>query len=1328
MRRTVLIVAQDQDLRGQMARALQLAGYAVELAAEEKRTLKLVADGNIDMAILVVGADRAAVALAKQLRVAVQRMIVLADEAQESVAPGCAFPAADALLPLPLDEKELLARVGQLMALPSTECDDRPAVLCFEGCRLDLAGHTFVDARGREVRLTRSEFALLTAFVRNPQRVLSRDQLRRTLAGHSLEPFDRSIDVLVGRLRRKIEPDAKAPRLIATVLGAGYKLTVRPHVVEESARQLPSANPDDRTTAAPPDNRGQGHSVVAEPSGGRIALPPSEPEKRQLTVLCAGLLDSASLAVTFDLEDVGDVIREFQDACTSAIEHMDGSVCRWMGGEVLAVFGFPHAHEDDAERAVQAGLDLVAKVGQLRSPSGNPLQAQVGIATGLVLIGGERHVVGEAAGVAARLQVVAAANSVMVTAATRKLVGGAFDCIEARPSAVGACGSVAAYRIVDRRSARSRFDARLTQQLTAFVGRERELQQLSSLWQDAETGRGQAALVCGEAGIGKSRICEGFLNAIRNKPHGTILYQCSPHHSGSPFHPVIRQLERAAGFEREDSPGARLEKLEALLSHACPELVADAALYAALLSIPTGGRYAPLELTPQRQRDLTVAALIRYLVSLAGKQPLVIKLADAHWIDSSTLELFGQLIASIRSVPVLILVSFRPEFFTLWLEQSHVSMIRINRLGRDQTRAMIIDVAGGKQIPRHVCEQIIDKTDGVPLFIEELTKAVLESGLLDDIGDRYVATEAAPTLAIPMTLADSLTARLDKLGPAKEIAQIGSAIGREFSYGLLAAAASIPDDQLRSGLAQLVGRELIFVRGEPPDSTYTFKHALVQEAAFAMLLRNKRQRLHERIACALEQRFPEIVQTQPEVVAHHLAEAGLSERAIAYLQTAAQRVIERSANDEAISHLTRALQLLRLLPECPARARRELEIEVMLGQAMIAARGYSAVETREILSRSRILIGHSTDPAQKVSFLYGLWACAYVGGALGEQRAAATELMAEAERHDDMAALCVAHRTLGTTCMVSGELTSGLRHLEQAWALYDRERHSQLRYRYGQDIGVAALCYRSWALWHLGHVDQAARVANEAVQHAEKLLHPHTLVYALCHARAFIDLFKGRADDIDACAEMIVSLCAEHRFSHWMNCGRILQGWAAICRGDVDRGLEVLCAGVAAWRGGGARLWMPTFLALEAEAYARAGRSDAALLSIDHAIAVSGETGECWAKPELLRSKAGLLLAAGRAPVGEVEDLLVSGLALARHQHEPGFELRAACDLARLKRSRGRGREALTMLRSVCDRHGAGTVMTELEEARNLMADLAPGRGRRAAGHAKERRGPLLLS
>lgn len=1309
MRKTVLTVSQDLELRGQIARALQAGGYAVELAADEKRALKLIADGNIDAAILAAGADRAALDLARQLRAAVQRMIVLADEAHEVLRPGCASSAADAFLPLPLDEKELLACVTQLMELSAAGDEDRPAVLCFEDCRLDLAGHTFVDARGCEVRLTRSEFALLTAFVRNPQRVLSRDQLRRTLAGHSLEPYERSVDVLVGRLRRKIEPNAKAPRFITTVSGAGYKFTVRPHVSgEEGGRPSPFAEPEEQTTGAPSDSLGPGDSIAATSSSAGVALPPLDPEKRQLTVLCAGLLDASSLAATFDLEDVGGVIQRFQEVGTGAIAPMGGSVCRWMGGGALALFGYPHAHEDDAERAVQAGIDLVAKVGKLRSPSGEPLQAQVGIATGQVLIGGEQQVVGEAAVIAARLQITAPASSVIVTASTRKLLGGAFDCIEMPHSAAGASGSVAAYRVVGRRAARSRFDARLTERLTAFVGREHELQQLASLWEQARSGKGQVALVCGEPGIGKSRLCEGFLDGLLTEPHITVRYQCSPHHSGSPFHPVIKQLEHAAGFEREDSPDTKLDKLEAFLSEVDAALLADIALYAVLLSIPTGGRYAPPELSLRRQKELIVAALIRQLVDLARDRPLVIKLADAHWIDSSTLELFGRIVASIRTARALVLVSFRPEFFTLWFEQPHVSMVRLDRLGRDQSRAMIVDVAGGKDVPHDISEQIIDRTDGIPLFIEEMTKTVLESGLLHDIGGRYVAAGAAPPLAIPMTLADSLTARLDKLGPAKEIAQIASAIGREFAYCLLVAVASMPDDRLRSGLAQLVGLELLFVRGEPPDSTYIFKHALLQEAAFSTLLRGKRQQLHERIARTLEQHFPEIVETQPELVAHHLAGAGLSEQALAYLQKAGRRTIERSANDEAISHLTRALQLLRPLAESPHRARAELEIGVMLGQAMIATRGYSAAETRETLSRSRTLVGHSTDPAQKVSILYGLWASAYVGGGLLDQKAAATELMAEAERLDDTAALCVAHRALGTTCMVSGELTAALRHLEQAWALYDSERHAGCRHHYGQDIGVAALCYRSWALWHLGHVDRASQVANEAVQLAEKLRHPHTLVYAICHARAFIGLFQRRADDIDSCAEIIVSLCAEHRFSHWMNCGRILQGWAAICRGDIDRGIVALRAGVAAWRDGGARLWMPTFLALQAEAYARAGCRDAALKAIEQALAVSNETGESWAKPELLRSKASLLMATGQAPTSEIEGLLANGLALARRQREPCFELRAACDLARFRRSRGRTREALTLLRSVCGRQRAGVDMAELQEARILMEDLAP--------------------
>jgi predicted ATPase len=634
-------------------------------------------------------------------------------------------------------------------------------------------------------------------------------------------------------------------------------------------------------------------------------------------------------------------------------------------------------------------------------------------------------------------------------------------------------------------------------------------------------------------------------------------------------------------------------------------------------------------------------------------------------------------------------------------------MLRLNRLARDQAGAMVFDVTGGKVLPEEIFEQILNKTDGVPLFVEELTKTVLELGLLQDAGDHYVIAGTPPTLAIPTTLHDSLMARLDRLARIKEIAQIGSVIGREFSYRLLAAVAPQPHGQLEQALEQLIAAELIFALGEPPDCIYTFKHALVQDAAYESLLRTKRQQLHSRIATVLKEHFPQTVATQPELMAHHLAQAGLTDYAIEYLRIAGQRAIQRSANAEAIGHLKRALDLLQTLPPGPDTSRVALGLEVMLGQAMIAGRGYAARETREVLLRAKTHIDASTDPDQTFSVLYGIWACYYVGGEVEMQRIAAAEFLAEAERIGDKGALCLANRTLGTTYVTMGEFAAGRQHLERARALYDPVHHADLRYQYGQDIGAAAACYLCWALWHLGYVDQAETIAAEAMEHAEAVSHPFTRVYAICHARGMMDIFRRRPEQARTYARLVVSLCAEHGFPFWGAGGRILDGWAAVSQGRVYEGLKELRAGLKAWRHHtGARLWLPIFLALQAEGYAKAGETDAALRVIDEALKVSDETGERWALPEVVRMKAAILLAIGDTSASEIEAILVKALDIARRQGALCWELRAACDLARLWHGSGRGADALRLVRSTYDQFSEGFDTPELRDATALMQTL----------------------
>ena len=524
---------------------------------------------------------------------------------------------------------------------------------------------------------------------------------------------------------------------------------------------------------------------------------------------------------------------------------------------------------------------------------------------------------------------------------------------------------------------------------------------------------GQVALICGEPGIGKSRIFRALVDGVTGERHAIIRCQCSPYNVNSPYHPIIRHLEDAAGFDRHDAPDRKIEKLQRALSVGGPISVLDLTLFAALLSIPTDDPNLPPNLTPQRQRILSNDALVRYILGLSRRAPLIIKLADAHWANSSTLELFGLIIATIKTERVFVVVTCRAEFFTPWLEHSHVTMLQLNRLERELTRNMVVQVAG-EPLPDPVCEQIVARSDGVPLFVEELTKAVVELG-----SHKFATGECSDTFSsppfIPETLADLLMARLDKVGDAKGVAQIGSAIGREFSYRLLAAVAEMPAPSLNSALARLAAPELIFVRGEQPNSTYVFKHALVQDAAYATLPSSERRQLHSRIARALEDKFPETVRTQPEMIAHHLAQAGRPEEATEYLRIAAQRAIEQSAPAEAIGHITGALSLLQSLPKSAKHLRAALQLQTMLAQALMATRGYAAAETREALVRARSLVGDRADCSEKLAILYGLWAASYVGGGSSEQASAAREVLREAEQRGDAAALCMAHRAMGTT-------------------------------------------------------------------------------------------------------------------------------------------------------------------------------------------------------------------------------------------------------------------------------------------------------------------------
>ena len=644
-------------------------------------------------------------------------------------------------------------------------------------------------------------------------------------------------------------------------------------------------------------------SAQPEPSTLAKAAPRAkhaEAERRQLTVFFCDLVGSTELAARLDPEDLREVMRAYQAACADVVRGLEGHVARFLGDGVMAYFGWPQAHEDAAERAIRAGLQLTQDLAGLEPLVGVRLQARVGIATGHVVVGdlvsegvSDKDVVsGDPPSLAARLQAVAAPGRIVISQSTRRLVGGLFRLIDLGPQHLkGFAEPLRAWQVEGQTRPEGRFEARQTAGLTPLVGRAEEIALLLRRWGQASHGEGQVVLVSGESGIGKSRLVRELGGHLENEPHSRILCQCTPHHTTSPLHPMIEQLERAASLESDDPPTVRLAKLEGLLVLTTHKLDQAVPLIANLLGIPVGERYPPLDLTPQRQKELLLEALQDRLAGLAVQQPVLLAYEDVHWIDPTTQELLALTIERIQRLRVLLIITFRPEFSPPWSSQPHISALALARLGRREGAAMVDRVAGRKALPAEVAAQIVAKTDGVPLFVEELTKTVLESGLLQDAGDHWELAGRLPPLAIPATLHDSLLARLDRLGPAKEIAQIGAALGREFGHAVLAAVADRPDAEVQCALDQLVAAELIFRRGAPPNVTYSFKHALVQDAAYGTLLKSRRQHLHARIAQVMEEQFPEIVETQPELLAQHYTGAGLTEQAIVHWEKAGDRAI-----------------------------------------------------------------------------------------------------------------------------------------------------------------------------------------------------------------------------------------------------------------------------------------------------------------------------------------------------------------------------------------------------------------------------------------------------
>jgi class 3 adenylate cyclase/predicted ATPase len=1056
--------------------------------------------------------------------------------------------------------------------------------------------------------------------------------------------------------------------------------------------------------------RGRVPQPVAETAPAAAPIAP-EAERRQLTVMFCDLVGSTPLSTRFDPEDLREIVGAYHRCVADTVARFSGFVAKYMGDGVLIYFGYPEAHEDDAERAVRAGLAIIDAVARLATPE--PLNVRLGIASGLVVVGDligagaaqERGVVGETPNLAARLQTLAPPGTLVIGESTRRQIGGLFEVEDLGLQLLAGFAELQrAWRVVGQSGVVSRFEA-LRSPATPLVGRQEELELLLRRWQQAKAGEGRVVLISGEPGIGKSRLTAALSQAIRTERHTRRRYFCSPHHQDSALYPFITQLERAARFAHGDTAEEKLGKLCELLA---PDARNDdeIQLLAELLSLPNTA--AALNFSPQRKREMVFEALLYQLEAMTRRRPVLMVFEDAHWVDPSSRELLDLTLERARRLPVLLIVTFRTEFQQDWAGQPHVTLLALNRLAERDVTALVRELAGNSPLVSEIVEEIVARTDGVPLFVEELTKALLERSNQEERVAAVLAASPSPNLAIPATLHASLIARLDRLGPvAKEVAQIGAVIGREFPYELIEPIARRPQPDLEAALGRLTEAGLLLCRGTPPHSSYLFKHALVQDAAYGTLLRARRQQLHAAIAAALEQEFPEIVAAQPELLAHHYTEAGLRQQAIDNWLRAGERAIEGSANPEAIAQLTRGLKLLEDLPGGLPRDEKELAFQVALLTPLFANRFGSAEgerAARRAMELSRRVGG--ADHWSLVRALFGLTMTYSVRGKIRTGREVAEQLLTVAERLRELETLGYAHHAMGNTLFWLAELSAARMHLGKGIALYQPEWSRSLAFRFGFNCASTCHFFLGRVLWHLGYPDQAVTSAEQAVAIAEAVSHPVSRASALNWAAALHQLRGdvGRAREV---AEIGLAITTEEKIPFFRAHAVMLRGWALVEEGQGEEGIAQLREGYAAYCATGAEIECSHWLALLAEAYRDTGRPAEGLRLIAEALDYVGQTDIVYYEAELYRLDGELQLRLDAGDEQRAESSFRRALEIARHQQAKAWELRAATSLARLWGEQGRRSEALELLAPVYGWFTEGFDTADLKRAKTFLDELA---------------------
>ena len=1042
-----------------------------------------------------------------------------------------------------------------------------------------------------------------------------------------------------------------------------------------------------------------------------------EAERRQVTVMFSDLVGSTALSAYMDPEDLREIHSAYQQCAVEAVRRFDGFVARYMGDGVLVYFGYPQAHEDDAERAIRAGLELITAVTALKTRAF--LQTRVGMATGLVVVGDligsgasqERGVVGETPNLAARLQGIAEPNTVVICNSTRRLLGNLFELEDLGPRVIkGIDRPTRAWAVLQASSVASRFEALHPMGLTALVGRKEELELLQRCWFKATGNEGQVVLLSGEAGIGKSRLTTAFLEFLADEGHVRLRYFCSPQHTDSALYPIVGQMERAAGLTRVDPPQTKLDKLDSVLKQTSTS-AQDAALFAEMLSLPNDGRYPTLELTPQQRRQRTLEALVLQGEALARSCPVLMVFEDAHWADPTSLELFGRVVDWVRTRSVLLIVTFRPDFEPGWAGK-HVTPLSLTRLAPREVGVIIDHIVGNNPLPANIRQDIIERTDGIPLFVEEMTKAVLEAESEGE-GQRAAALVPSRASAVPATLHASLMARLDQLGPAKELAQVGAAIGREFSHFLLTAVVRKPEMELQTTLDRLIGAGLLLQQGGAPSATYLFKHALVRDAAYSTLLREPRRALHARIAETLESQFADICENQPELLARHCTEAGLIEKAAALWGKAGLRSAQRSALVEASEQLRRALDQIATLTATPALRREEIKLQVALITPFLHVSGYAAPETRAAVERARLLIEQAEalgeppeDPLLLFSVLYGFWVANLVAFNGDVMRQLAAQFLALADKQTATGALMMGHRLMGLSLLHTGDLVNGGAHLNRAITLYDPAEHRPLATRFGQDIGAATLSWKSLACWLLGYPQTALADAEQALKVAREMGHSATLMYVL-NFSAWTNIFCGNYAVANALVDEFSALKDKTGSLFWGAWGMMQRGFLMALTGKAPDAVQTITSGLTAMRATGTTMWMPLWLSYLTRANAEIGQFDDVRRGIGEAIVAVEAAKERWCEAEVNRIAGEIALLSPKPDLAKAEAYFERALAVAREQEAKSWELRAAMSMARLWRDQGRRQQARDILAPVYGWFTEGFGALDLKRAKAMLDELA---------------------